>query len=40
MPADMQQVIEALAVDADQHWQETEFDEFAGYIDLDGGDGD
>jgi 23S rRNA pseudouridine1911/1915/1917 synthase len=40
MPADMQRVIDALATDADLHWQESEFDEFAGFVELDGRDDD
>jgi 23S rRNA pseudouridine1911/1915/1917 synthase len=36
LPADMRMVIDALARDANVHWQEQEYDDFAGFEDLDG----
>ncbi len=38
--ADMREVIDALAGDANVHWQEPEYDEYAGFIDLDDYDPD
>ena len=35
LPDDMRQVIDAFAMDADQHWQEAEVDDYVGFIDLD-----
>jgi 23S rRNA pseudouridine1911/1915/1917 synthase len=40
LPGDMRAVIDALAQDADRHWQEADSDDYAGFIDLDAHDAD
>lgn len=38
IPADMREVIDALAADADIHWQEPDYEDYAGFDDYDGFD--
>jgi 23S rRNA pseudouridine1911/1915/1917 synthase len=38
IPADMRAVIDALAADADIHWQEADYEDYAGFDDGDGYD--
>ena len=38
IPKDMRAVIDALATDADVHWQDPDVDDLSGFDELDGND--
>ena len=38
IPADMRAVIDALAADANIHWQDPDYEDYAGFDDYDGFD--